>query len=45
MTNYNKWDVIVGCIIASFLSNDKKQELIDLVRMCEERITFNDDNV
>lgn len=45
MTYFNKWDVIVGCILASLLSNDKKQELIDLVRMCEERSTFNDDNV
>lgn len=37
------WNIIVGCILNSFLSIEKKQELIDFIRMWEERSSIYDD--
>lgn len=43
MTDSAKWNTIVGCILASKLESKEKYELIDFVRMWEERSDIYDD--
>ena len=43
MSDSATWAIIVGCILGSFLENETKRELIDFVRLWEERSTLYDD--